>query len=131
MCGSGSLGCVSLDGGHVPGQQIGDPVDWVLGDAFKHGSEVVLRVEAVELGRADKRIDRRSALSSRVRRQFIMPEFWRAKSLSRTHFIRWPNRASSFSVNTSTMERYTYLFAVRMGKHIYFQAGWPLRRPVR
>jgi hypothetical protein len=59
-----------------------------------------------------------------------MPEFWHAKSLSRTHFIPSLSRASWFSVNTSTMESPIFSFAVWTERHIYFQAGWLLQKQV-
>jgi hypothetical protein len=34
----------------VPWQQLGDPSDGVLGDAFEHVVEIDLRIKAVELG---------------------------------------------------------------------------------
>jgi hypothetical protein len=34
----------------VPWQQLGDPRDGVIGDAFEHVVEVDLRIETVELG---------------------------------------------------------------------------------
>ena len=81
----GSLGLEALC--QVPWQQIGDAADGVLGDSGEYGSEIVLRVDAGELGRTDERVDGSGALAAGVGRQFIMPEFWCAKSLSPTHFI--------------------------------------------
>ena len=50
----------------VPWQQIGDAADGVLGDSGEHGAEIVFRVDAVELGRADERVDGSGALAACV-----------------------------------------------------------------
>jgi hypothetical protein len=59
-----------------------------------------------------------------------MPEFWHAKSRSRIRFTHSLTGASSFSVNTSTMESPTCSFVVRTERRIYFQVGWPLPKQV-
>jgi hypothetical protein len=38
----------------------------VIGDACEHGPEIVFRVETVELGRTDKRVEGGGALTSRI-----------------------------------------------------------------
>ena len=43
--------------GQVPGQQFGDAIDGVIGDAREHGPEIVFRVDAVELGRTDEGVE--------------------------------------------------------------------------
>jgi len=43
----------------VPGQEFGNAPGRVVGDAGEHVGEVVLRVETVELGALDQRVDRR------------------------------------------------------------------------
>jgi hypothetical protein len=42
----------------VPGQEFGDAPRRVVGNADEHLGEIVLRVEAVELGAFDQRIER-------------------------------------------------------------------------
>ncbi len=39
-----------LGEGEVPWQEISDPADGVVGDAFEHLMEIELRIETVELG---------------------------------------------------------------------------------
>jgi hypothetical protein len=58
---------VGLDGGHVPGQQIGDTADGVIGDLFEYAAEVDLRIEPVELGCSEQRIDRGCADAAGIR----------------------------------------------------------------
>ena len=95
----------------------------MIGDASQYLAEISFRVETVEFGRSDQAVNDRRAFAAGIGRQFIMPEFWHAKLVSRTRFIPWRNKASSFSVNTSTLELYTYLFEVQMERRVYFQAG--------
>ena len=58
-CGSGGLGSLGLAAlCQIPWQQIGD--------AGEHGSEIVLRVDSVELGRTDERVDGSGALAAGV-----------------------------------------------------------------
>jgi hypothetical protein len=47
----------------------------MLGDAGQHGPEVRLRIEAVELGRANQGVDRRRSLAAGVgaREQIVLP----------------------------------------------------------
>ena len=52
--------------GEVPGQQVVDPADGVVCDAFRDVVEVDLRVEAVEFGGAEQRVHGCGAFSSRV-----------------------------------------------------------------
>ena len=47
-------------------QQPIDPIDRMLGDTLDEMAQTRLRVEAVELGRADQAVDGRSALAARV-----------------------------------------------------------------
>ncbi len=50
----------------VPGQEFGDAVDRVVGDAFEDVVEIELRVVAVEFGRAEQGIDGGCAFASGV-----------------------------------------------------------------
>ena len=50
--------------GQVPGQQLANAVDGVIGDLAEHGAQVEFRIEAVELGRADQRVDGGGALAA-------------------------------------------------------------------
>jgi hypothetical protein len=56
-----------------PGQQLVDPIDLVIGDAAKHIGQPSLRIDAVELGRLDKRVRDGSRLSSALRRERFVP----------------------------------------------------------
>jgi hypothetical protein len=51
----------------------------MIGDAGEHVGEVVLRVETVELGAFDQRVDRGGAAAAGIRRGVIMPGIWEAK----------------------------------------------------
>jgi hypothetical protein len=44
-----------------------DPFDRMIGDPFQHLAQVVLGVEAVELGRLGQRIDRGGPLATSIR----------------------------------------------------------------
>jgi hypothetical protein len=46
------LACGLVRNGQVPGQQITDVVDGVIGDLTEHGAQIEFRIEAVELGRS-------------------------------------------------------------------------------
>ena len=54
---SGGLACRLERGGQVPRQQVVDSIDGMIGNSTEHGAQVELRIESVELGRADQRID--------------------------------------------------------------------------
>ena len=116
--------------GQVPGQEFLDTVDRVIGDALQDMAKIEFGVEIVELGRAEQAVNGRRAFAAGIGRQFIMPEFWHAKSLSHTRFTHLRTRASSFSVSTSTMESPIYLFEVRTERRIYFRVGWRLPKQV-
>ncbi len=51
----------------VPWQEFSDAADWVFRDMAKNVAQVSFRVEAVELGRADERIERGGAFPAAVR----------------------------------------------------------------
>jgi hypothetical protein len=46
----------------VPGEQIGDAADGMISDTFQELREVKLRIDAVQLRRADQRIERGGSL---------------------------------------------------------------------
>src|SRR5471030_1111437 len=50
----------------VPGQEVIDPVDGMLGDVGQHMAQPGFGGDAVELGRADQRVDRGGALAAAV-----------------------------------------------------------------
>ena len=56
-----------MSDGDVPGQEFCDAVDRMVRDVGEDVSEVVLRVDRVELGRSEQRVDRGSSFSSGVR----------------------------------------------------------------
>ena len=53
--------------GDLPGQELCDAVDWMVSDVGEDVSEVVLRVDPVELGCSEQRVDRGGVFSSWVR----------------------------------------------------------------
>jgi hypothetical protein len=105
-------------------------IDGVFGDLSEDSTKIESRIKCIEFGSADQTVEGSGTLSAGVGRQFIMPEFWYAKSLSHTRFTHLRTRASSFSVNTSTMESPIYSFAVRTERRIYFRVGWRLPKQV-
>jgi hypothetical protein len=105
-------------------------VDGMISDALQDMSQIELWIQIVEFGRAEQAVNGRGALAARIGRQFIVPEFWHAKSRSHTRFTHSLTRASSFPVNTSTTESPTCSFVVRTERRIYFQVGWPLPKQV-
>ena len=105
-------------------------IDGVFGDLSEDSTKVESRIQCIEFGSADQTVEGCGALSARIGRQFIMPEVWHAKSLSHTRFTHLRTRASSFSVNMSTMESAIYSFAVRTERRIYFRVGWRLPKQV-
>ena len=50
----------------MPGQEVGDLPGRVIGDAGEHIGEVVLRVEAVEFGALDQRVERGGAATTGI-----------------------------------------------------------------
>src|ERR1700746_3476418 len=54
------------EGWPVPGQEFGDAASWVVGDAGEPIGEIVLRVEAVELGALDQRVEGRGAAAAGI-----------------------------------------------------------------
>ena len=61
--------------GDVPGQELCDAVDRMVSDIGEDVSEVVLRVDPVELGCSEQRVDLGGAFSSGVRacEQIVFP----------------------------------------------------------
>ena len=53
-------------GRRVPGQQFGDAVDGVVGDAREHIAQVGFGIKAVEFGRSDQAIDSGGALAAGI-----------------------------------------------------------------
>jgi hypothetical protein len=60
----------------VPGQEFGNAPRRVVSDADEQVGEVVLRIEAVELGAFDQRINRGGAAAASIRRDLMMPGVW-------------------------------------------------------
>ena len=52
--------------GAVPGQEVIDPVDRMIGDIGQHMAQPGLGVDTVELGRADQRVDGGGTLATTV-----------------------------------------------------------------
>ena len=50
----------------MPGQQFGDLPGRVIGDAGEHVGKIVLRVEAVEFGAFDQRVERSGAAAAGI-----------------------------------------------------------------
>ena len=60
------MSCIGW-GSEIPGQEFGDAMDGMLGDAADDLAQISFGVDAVELGRADQAVDRRRPLTARVR----------------------------------------------------------------
>jgi len=58
--------CSALSG-PVPGQQVGDPVCWVIGNAGENVGEPRPGIDVVELAGLDERVDRGGVVSARIR----------------------------------------------------------------
>lgn len=58
---------IGLRRSEVPGQHFVDARDGQIGDAFQHVLQIAFRIDAVQLGRADQRVDCRGGLSAGVR----------------------------------------------------------------
>jgi hypothetical protein len=50
----------------IPGQQILDAVDQVIGDLFEHAAEVEFRIKPVQFRRSQQRIDRGCTFATRI-----------------------------------------------------------------
>jgi hypothetical protein len=74
-------------GSEIPGQEFLQAVDWVIHDALEHVAQIEFWIESVKLCGAEQAVDGRCAFAAGIGRQSIVPEFWHAKSLSRTRFI--------------------------------------------
>ncbi len=77
-----ALGASSCEGGffwqgvgEMPWQQFLDAVDGMLGDAREHLAQVSFRIQAIELGRADKAVEGGGSLATSVgsRKEKILP----------------------------------------------------------
>lgn len=51
---------------HMPGQQVVNPLDRMVGDMCQHMAEVRLRIDAIELGTDDQRVHGRGPLAAAV-----------------------------------------------------------------
>lgn len=62
-------------GSKVPGQQIGDVADRVVGNVLQHHAQVGLRINAVQLGRTNQTVYCGSAFATRVgtREEIVLP----------------------------------------------------------
>ena len=58
---------VSAGCGQVPGEQLIDTVNGMVGDAGEHLAQVALRIETVQLRRADQAVKDGGALTPRIR----------------------------------------------------------------
>ena len=50
----------------MPGQQLVDPIDRMLGDALDDVAQISLWIEVIELGRANQAVDGRGALATGI-----------------------------------------------------------------
>jgi hypothetical protein len=71
--------CLQLRG-QVPRQEFMYTVDGMISDSLQDMSQIELRIQIVEFGRAEQAVNGRGAFAAGIGRQFIMPEFWHAKS---------------------------------------------------
>src|SRR5579875_921596 len=55
-----------LKRGEIPGQELVDAVDGMIGDLFEHASEIEFWIQPVELGRSQQRVDRGSAVTTGI-----------------------------------------------------------------
>ncbi len=55
------LGC-----GEIPGEEFLDAVDGVLGDPLEHATEIELRIQSVELGCSQQRVDGGGAVTAGI-----------------------------------------------------------------
>ena len=69
-------GCGRVFGGEVPGKQFVDPVNRVLGDAGQNLAKISFRVQTVEFGGADQRVDGGSAYAAGVgpTKKVVLPD---------------------------------------------------------
>ena len=62
-----SLGRVGPErGSDFPGQELFDAVDWMFGDGCQDRAQIKRRIDSVQLGSADKRIERCGPLPAGV-----------------------------------------------------------------
>ena len=54
-------------GSKVPGQQIGDPADRMVGNVLQHQTQVGFRINAVQLGGTNQTVDCRRPFATRIR----------------------------------------------------------------
>jgi hypothetical protein len=59
----------------VPGQQLFDPVDGMVGDTGQHFAQIGFGIESIEFRRTDQAVDRRCPFSYgiRTRKQVVLP----------------------------------------------------------
>ena len=53
-------------GGQVPGQELVDAADRMIGDALQDMAQIELRIEIVEFGRTEQAVDGRCALAASI-----------------------------------------------------------------
>ena len=64
---SGAGGCHCEFRREIPGQELLDAIDRVIGDAGQHVSEIRFGIETVEFGGADQAVDRGGAFAAGIR----------------------------------------------------------------
>jgi hypothetical protein len=57
----------------VPGQELLDAVDRMVGDAGQHIAEIGFGIETVEFGSADQAVDRGGSFAAGVAQEFALP----------------------------------------------------------
>jgi len=76
----------------VPGQELVDSSHRMIGQSCENVGEPGVRIDVVELGSLDERIEGGGAAAAFVRRGVIVPGFRRRKSRSPIRFIRWSGK---------------------------------------
>jgi hypothetical protein len=69
----------------IPRQKLADPLGRMIGKSGEHVGEPCARINVVELGCLDQRVDGGGAPAAVVRRGLIVPGFRRRKSQSPNH----------------------------------------------
>jgi hypothetical protein len=72
----------------IPGQELIDPLGWMILQSRQDIGEPCPRIDVIELGGLDQRVDGGGAPAAFVRRGLIVPGFPRRKSRSPIRFIR-------------------------------------------
>jgi hypothetical protein len=73
----------------MPREKLTNPPDWMIWESGEHVGEPGARVDVVELGGLDQRVDGGGAPPALIRRDVMMPGVWDARLRFAIHFIRF------------------------------------------